>query len=101
MTTTLDNIKNRLSALKWGPGKENTVGVARDGFADPTGEFPKRDYTYGSSISKKARGSESTRVERNGGDVDVSVDTPKKNRSQFSFDRHPASSCYHALIGNT
>ena len=42
MTNKVDNLEARSRNL--GAGQEDTVGVPRDGFSDPSGEFPKRDY---------------------------------------------------------
>ena len=54
MTTKKDNFKLRNQKL--GTGLEESLGVPRKGFQDPTGEFPKREYNFGSSINHAARG---------------------------------------------
>ena len=51
MTTKKDNLENRLKQL--GEGQEESIGVAEDGFQDPTGEYPRRDYNFGSGINKE------------------------------------------------
>ena len=51
MTTKKDNLENRLKQL--GEGQEESIGVPEDGFQDPTGEYPKRDYNFGSGINWK------------------------------------------------
>lgn len=50
MTTKKDNFDLRVDKI--GEGTENTLGVPNDGMQDPTGEYPKREYNYGSSINK-------------------------------------------------
>ena len=97
MTTPNDNLKNRLLADTWGEGKEQTVGVPIDGFADPTGEFPKRDYFYGSSINKAARGGLSNEVWRGGGEPDTSVDLQAQPASQYPYNDVQETASGHVM----
>ena len=53
MTSKTDNFEDRVGKL--GEGLEQTLGVAQDGMQDPTGEYPKVDYHYGSTVNKGAR----------------------------------------------
>ena len=54
MTIKKDNFEGRVNKL--GQGHEQTVGVPADGMQDPTGEYPKRDYNFGSSLNTASRG---------------------------------------------
>ena len=42
MTNFSDEYKTRVE--KQGIAKEVTEGIPKDGFSDPSGEYPKRDY---------------------------------------------------------
>lgn len=97
MTTKKDDLKKRLNATGLGQGKEQTVGVPRDGFVDPTGEFPKREYFFGNSISKKARGIESVRVSPGGGADGIPVDLAIKNQSQYPFAQYKETASGHIV----
>ena len=58
MTTKKDNFLQRTQKL--GTGLEETIGIPEDmilcflqmQFQDPTGEFPKRDYNFGSGLNR-------------------------------------------------
>ena len=49
MTTNKDNLEKRIKEL--GEAFEESLGVPEAGFQDPTGEFPKREYNFGSGIN--------------------------------------------------
>jgi hypothetical protein len=85
MTNSTDEYLNRIASDKYGEGQENTVGVPIDGFADPTGEYPKRDYFYGSSVNEAARGTKVNNLSLRGGDLSVSIETPPQKTSSFPF----------------
>ena len=72
---------------KLGVGTENTLGVPNDGMQDPTGEYPKREYNYGSSINKAARGLSVNELYVGGGDVGVSLNIEKQRPSEFPFNQ--------------
>lgn len=97
MTTQKDTLEQRLTSQKWGVGKEQTVGVSRDGFADPTGEYPKREYYYGSSISKKSRGSETTSVPVGGSVEGVSARQADKIQSQYPLSQTNETPSGHVI----
>ena len=50
MTTETD--KNSLGK---NTAKDKTLGVPQEGFQDPTGEFPRTNYHYTSSIKPRTR----------------------------------------------
>ena len=83
MTTKKDNFDNRVEKL--GEGVENSLGIPADGMQDPTGEYPKRDYNYGSSINKAARGSKVNDLYVGGGDFGVSLNIQPQRPSEYPF----------------
>ena len=82
MTNKTDNYKSRVEKDAAG---EATVGIPIDGFADPAGEFPKRDYFYGSSVNVAARGIKINTLSLRGSDLSVSIDLPPQKASTFPF----------------
>ncbi len=98
MTTAKDTLEKRLKSPAWGPGKEATVGVARDGFSDPTGEFPRRDYYYGSSINKGARGLGKPSVSVAGSVPGVDIDLPEAIPSQYPLCQVNETASGHVIV---
>ena len=66
---------------------ENTEGVPIDGFQDPTGEYPKREYFYGSSINRSARGLKVEDLYLGGGVEGTSLDLEDQEPSRFPFNQ--------------
>ena len=85
MTTKNDNYNIRVEKI--GEGTENTLGVPLDGMQDPTGEYPKREYNYGSSINKAARGSKTNNLYVGGGDIGVSLGIEPQRPSEYPFNQ--------------
>mgnify|MGYP006237735479 CR=1 FL=1 len=85
MTTKKDNFKLRNQKL--GTGLEESLGVPRKGFQDPTGEFPKREYNFGSSINHAARGIKINNLYTSGGDIGVSLNIADQRPSEFPFNQ--------------
>lgn len=85
MTTGKDNFENRLSSEDWGIEREFSVGVPIDGSADPTGEYPKRDYFYSSSISQAARGAKVNDLWYGGSYYGINFDIFPQKGSIFPF----------------
>ena len=85
MTTKKDNLENRLKQL--GEGQEESIGVAEDGFQDPTGEYPRRDYNFGSGINKAARGTKINDLYVNGGAEGVPLNIEEQRPSRFPFNQ--------------
>lgn len=95
MTTTKDNFQNRVGKL--GQGLEDTQGVPRDGMQDPTGEFPKREYNYGPSINKAARGLAINELYVGGGEVGVSLGLEPQRASEFPFNQVEETTSGHVV----
>jgi len=85
MTTNKDKFETRISSGEWGISKEYTVGVPLDGSADPTGENPKRDYFYSSSINQAARGAKVNRLWYNGSHFDIDFELVPQKASIYPF----------------
>jgi len=92
MTTT-----TKKTELGSNPAVENTEGVPIDGFQDPTGEYPKREYHYGSSINKSARGLKVENLYLGGGTLDVSLDLEDQEPSRFPFNQVKETASGHII----
>jgi len=95
MTTKKDNFSQRINKL--GEGNENTLGVAQDGMQDPTGEFPKRDYNFGTGINKAARGIKINELYVGGGDIGVSLGIQAQRPSEYPFNQVSESLSGHVV----
>lgn len=81
MTTTKDNIEKRIQVI--GEGIENSQGIPRTGFSDATGQYPKQDYFFATSVNKKSKGEETTKLFSGGGEMGVSIELPDQKPSQY------------------
>lgn len=95
MTTKQDNFKIRVDKL--GEGLENTLGVPEDGMQDPTGEYPKREYNYGSSINKAARGTKINDLYVGGGDYGVPLNIEPQRPSEYPFNQVQETTSGHVV----
>lgn len=94
MTTKKDDLETR---LKQNEGQEVTIGVPRDGMQDPTGEYPKVEYNYGSSINKAARGTKINELYIGGGEVGVSLNIEPQRASEFPFNQVEETTSGHVV----
>tara|TARA_R110000803_G_scaffold46198_4_gene96985 strand:- start:6558 stop:8024 length:1467 start_codon:yes stop_codon:yes gene_type:complete len=85
MTTRVDNLEKRKE--KFGSAREITEGVPRDGFVDATGEYSKRDYFYGNSINKAAKGEQINSLFAGGGDYEVSTEFQDQKPSEYPHNK--------------
>jgi hypothetical protein len=95
LTNKIDNYKERLE--KQGEGVESTQGVPVDGFIDPHGEYPKREYFFGSGINKAARGEVVNQLYSGGGDFGVSVAVADQKPSQFPYNQVQETESGHII----
>ena len=95
MTTNKDNLEKRIKKL--GEAFEESLGVPEDGFQDPTGEFPKREYNFGSGINKAARGTKVNDLYVNGGAEGVSLNLEEQRPSRFPFNQVDETSSGHVV----
>lgn len=87
MTTTKNNkVEDRL-VREGGQEQEFTVGVSRDGMADPTGEYPRRNNWFNSSVSGPARGVEVNNVWMGGSVLGANFDVPYASPSIYPFNQ--------------
>ena len=95
MTTKKDNYRERVNKL--GEGTEQTLGVSIDGMQDPTGEYPKRDYNFGTGINKAARGIKINDLYLGGGDIGVSLGVQSQRPSEYPFNQVSESLSGHVV----
>lgn len=95
MTNRKDNLQNRINKL--GYAQEVSVGVPASGFQDPTGEYPKRDYNFGSSINKAARGEKINELYIGGGDYGVSLNIEPQRPSEYPFNQVQETQSGHVV----
>ena len=95
MTNTFDDKKNREQILEG--GQEDTQGVPTDGFTDPTGEFPKRDYFFGSSINKAATGQTVNKLSLGGSEIGVDLDLADQRPSEYPHNQVNETSSGHVI----
>ena len=79
------------------PEVENTEGVPIDGFQDPTGEYPKREYHYGSSINRSARGLKVENLYLGGGSIGTSLNLEDQEPSRFPFNQVKETASGHII----
>ena len=89
--------QNKRTRLGDNPAVENTEGVPIDGFQDPTGEYPKSEYLYGSSINRSARGLKVENLYLGGGSLSTALDLEDQEPSQFPFNQVKETSSGHII----
>ena len=90
-------VQNKKKNLGENIAKEKTLGVPLDGFQDPTGEFPKTNYHYSSSINYAARGFEVNELYLGGGDFNVSLNLEDQQPSQYPFNQVMETASGHVI----
>lgn len=85
MTNKIDNLKSRTVILD--DGLEETQGIAAEGFADPSGEYPKRDYFFATSINKAAKGEKINELSLGGGDYRVNLNLTDQKPSEYPYNQ--------------
>lgn len=95
MTNKVDGFKERIA--KQGEATEFTEGVPENGFIDPNGEFPARDFFYGSSLSKAATGGKINALYAGGGDYGVDASVADQKPSQYPFNQAQETQSGHSF----
>ena len=95
MTNKVDDLDSRILAS--GEGAEETIGVPIAGFVDPSGEYPNREYFFGSSVNKAAKGEKINNLSIGGGDYGVSIDIPTQKPSQYPYNQVQETQSGHAI----
>jgi hypothetical protein len=80
-----DDLKLRNRAI--GTAKSENAGVNPNGFDDPTGQYPKREYVNKSTINQTAVGQRINKVYTGGGDHNLSLDLPPLSSSQYTLNQ--------------
>ena len=74
-----------------------SLGVSEDGFNDPTGEYPKKDYFFGTSVNAAARGAQINELYTGGGDFNVSIDLPDQKASVYPHNQVQETTSGHVI----
>jgi hypothetical protein len=98
MTTPRDNLNRRRQSTQWGEGREDTIGVTDQGFLDPSGEYPKKDYHYASSVSKYARGTDVASLSVPGGEASAGFDMGSKSAGSVPFTGVKETPSGHVIV---
>lgn len=96
MTTINNKVEKRLAA-EGGIAKESSLGISRDGMADPTGEYPHRHNWFNSSISAAARGVVINDLWMGGSSMGVSFDVPFATSSIYPFNQSNTTPSGHSF----
>jgi len=98
MTTNNDRYELRISNdSDWGLATEFSFGVPIDGTVDPSGEYPRKDYFFGSSISQAARGVKINNLAFGGSYYDINLDIPPQIPSEFPFSQANETPSGHSI----
>jgi len=95
MTTKKDTLELREKEL--GSGQELTVGVPDNGMQNASGDLPKRDYNYGSSLNKVAVGQKVNKLYTAGGDVGVPLNIAPQRPSQYPCNQIDETPSGHSI----
>ena len=95
MTNTIDDLSGRKRYLN--EGQEDTEGVTIDGMVDPTGEYPKRDYFFGSSVNKAAVGSKVNNLGLGGSELGIDLELPDQKPSVYPFNQVQETESGHVI----
>jgi uncharacterized protein YacL (UPF0231 family) len=95
MTTKKDTLELREKEL--GSGQELTVGVPDNGMQNASGDLPKRDYNYGSSLNKAAVGQKVNKLYTAGGEVGVPLNINPQRPSQYPCNQIDETPSGHSI----
>lgn len=95
MTNKRDDLAKRKDLLD--PAQEETVGVPTDGMVDATGEYPKRDYFFGTSINKAAVGSRINNLSLGGSELGVDLKLADQRPSQYPLNQVQETESGHVI----
>ena len=95
MTNTVDDLSWRQRNLDL--GLEETQGVPQDGSIDAAGEYPKRDYFFGTSINKAAIGSKINNIALGGSEYGIDLQLPDQPPSQYPLNQVQETESGHVI----
>ena len=85
MSTENDELRDREATL--GKAKEESKGIFRKGFHDPSGQYPRSDYFYGPNINQAARGVTRNDLYTGGGNLDLDLDLDNPPQSLYPLNQ--------------
>lgn len=77
--------------------QEETLGVPKEGFFDPDGEFPLESYKSESSINKCARGDDTNTLELGGSHPGINFNIPQIVESIYPYNQTKETSSGHSI----
>lgn len=77
--------------------QEETVGIPKEGFFDPDGEFPTEGYKGESSINKSARGSSINSLDTGGSDQGTDLSLSEQQPSVYPYNQVQETSSGHII----
>lgn len=96
MTTKNDDLVKRIA--RQGIGIEDTEGVpVDDGFNDASGEYPKRENFFASSVNQAAIGGKVNELYTGGGGYGAKFDFPKQRASEYPFNQVQETQSGHVI----
>ena len=95
MTTNKDKLILRQTVL--GEGQEISVGVPENGMQNASGDLPKRDYHFSTSLNKAAVGTKVNKLYMGGGEVGVSLNIAPQKPSQYPFNQVDETPSGHSI----
>lgn len=95
MTNKLDTLDERIRLN--GLGEEETAGVTQDGFTDPSGEYPKKDYSFSSNINKASKGEKVNELDLGGSDLGIELDVSPQRPSVYPHNKVQETSSGHII----
>lgn len=95
MTNTIDDISGRKKYTS--AGLEETEGVPVDGMIDPTGDYPKRDYFFGSSVNKAAVGAKVNNLALGGSELGIDLELPSQKPSVYPLNQVNETESGHVI----
>ena len=95
MATKTDNFIRRTSEGEL--GQELSQGVPADGMQNASGDYPRREYNFGSSVNKAALGTKINELYTGGGDIGVPLNIPEQLPSQYPFNQVDETPSGHVI----
>tara|TARA_R110000868_G_scaffold30953_4_gene113906 strand:+ start:18403 stop:19869 length:1467 start_codon:yes stop_codon:yes gene_type:complete len=95
MTNKKDDLSSRKTLID--AAQEETVGVALDGNIDASGEYPKRDYFFGTSINKAAVGAKINKLTVGGSEIGVDLQLTEQGPSEYPLNQVQETESGHVI----
>lgn len=79
------------------PGQDASQGISSTGFQDPSGEYPRKEYFYSSSINQAAVGTKINKLYLGGGDVVTGLDLYPLKPSDYPLNQVKETASGHVI----